>query len=227
MNRKSGSFFCSWSGGKDSCLALYYAVKEGYHPARLITMLISGGERSHSHGLSLSILKIQSAALNIPFITRATGWEDYEENFISVLESMREEGLEYGVYGDIDIEDHRKWVRRVSSIAGIRSYHPLWKKDRRELVEEFIKAGFRAKITAVNSNLLGREFLGQELNMELLSELEKTGVDIAGENGEYHTVVMDGPLFSRDIKLEKGEQILRDGYWFQDFKVVEPVNFNS
>lgn len=209
----------SWSGGKDSCLSLYYALKQGGIPKRLITMLIENGERSRSHGLSLNLLKKQSESLNIPLDTYATSWEDYETNFIRALKEMKESGIHIGVFGDIDIDDHKKWVKKVCHKTNISAYLPLWKNPRRKIVNEFIDCGFKAIIVAVKDKLLVKELLSRELSKDLIKILEKRGVDPAGENGEYHTMVTGGPIFTNDIEYKLEEKIFFNGYWFQNVSV--------
>ncbi|MDD5014838.1 MAG: diphthine--ammonia ligase [Atribacterota bacterium] len=217
MNNKT--FFCSWSGGKDSCLSLYYALKQGGVPKKLLTMLIENGERSRSHGLPLNLLKKQSESLNIPLSTYATSWEDYETNFITALREIKESGINLGVFGDIDIEDHKKWVKKVCNKTNILEYLPLWKKPRRKIVQEFFDNGFKAIIVAVKDKLLDKELLGRELDKSLIRILGKKGVDLAGENGEYHTMVTGGPIFKSDIEYKLEEKIFFNGYWFQNVSV--------
>jgi len=212
------SFFSSWSGGKDSCLALYRAIQAEGEPRILLTMLVEDEERSRSHGLPVSVIQQQSAALGIPLVVRGASWSNYEEKFTRAISEFKENGIDTGVFGDIDLEDHRVWVERVCSSVNIRASLPLWLEPRRNLVEEFIRLGFKATIIAVKDGVLDRKFLGKELDETVVSELESLGVDAAGEEGEFHTVVTDGPIFSAPIKLELKEQVLRDGYWFQDVR---------
>lgn len=218
INHKA--FFCSWSGGKDSCLSLYYALKQGGMPKRLITMLVENGERSRSHGLSLNLLKKQSESLNIPLSTYATSWEDYETNFITALKEMKESVINIGLFGDIDIEDHKNWVKKVCNKTNMLAYLPLWKKSRRKIVKEFIEEGFKAIIVAAKDDKhLGKALLGRELSMDMISTFEKRGIDPAGENGEYHTLVTGGPIFKHDIKYRLEEKVFFNGYWFQNVSV--------
>jgi len=220
MNINNKTFFCSWSGGKDSCLSLYYALKQGGIPKRLITMLIENGERSRSHGLSLNLLKKQSESLKIPLSTYATSWEDYETNFVTALKEIKESGISIGVFGDMDIEDHKSWVKKVCNKTNMVEYLPLWKKPRRKMVKEFIDYGFKAIIVAVKDDkLLGKEILGREFDKNLIRILEKRGVDPAGENGEYHTLVTGGPIFTNDIEYKLEEKIFFNGYWFQSVSI--------
>ncbi|KUO69310.1 MAG: hypothetical protein APF77_16085 [Clostridia bacterium BRH_c25] len=219
MDINNKAFFCSWSGGKDSCLSLYYAIRQGGIPQKLITMLVENGERSRAHGLSVEVLKRQSEALNIPLDTYATSLKNYEANFIKVLEEAGESGISLGVFGDIDLEEHLHWIKRVCDTAGMGVYHPLWKKTRRKVVDEFIEYGFKAVIISVKENLLGKEFLGREVNKDLINELERIGVDSAGENGEYHTLVTGGPIFANDIEYKLNEEFYSEGYWVRNISV--------
>jgi len=212
--------FCSWSGGKDSCLALYRAVRAGGQARWLLNMCTESGERSRSHGLAADVLRAQAAALGIPIVFRAASWDEYEKTFLDALAGLKGRGVTAGVFGDIDVEPHREWVERVCASAGMAACEPLWKSDRRELLDEFLGAGFEARLVALKDGALSPELLGRRLDGELTAEIESAGADACGENGEYHTVVVDGPLFSRPLELVAGERVLRDGYWFLDMNLV-------
>ncbi|MFW0967254.1 MAG: diphthine--ammonia ligase [Thermacetogeniaceae bacterium] len=195
-------FFCSWSGGKDSCLAFYYAVQAGGKPCCLFTMLSEEGEHSKSHGLPLRILEQQAASLGVPLVTGASSWEDYERVFIGQLREFKAKGIEVGVFGDIDLEEHRKWQENACAAAEMRAYLPLWGKSRQRVVAELVDLGFQAVIVAVNEEKMDRRYLGRVLNKPLMSELAADGIDVAGENGEFHTIVTDGPLFRFPVDLK-------------------------
>jgi diphthine-ammonia ligase len=212
------SFFCSWSGGKDSCLALHHALRAGGKPERLVTMMREDGLRSRSHALPRSLLEEQARRLGIPILFQPASWESYEAVFSDALRGVKMEGVEAGVFGDIDIEDHRDWCRRVCSAQDFRAVHPLWKQPRRELLEEFLGLGFQAVIVVTRAEKMGPEWLGRVLDADAIPELEKLGVDPSGELGEYHTVVTGGPLFRSDIPLKTGEPVLHEGYWFLEIR---------
>ncbi|MFX0137456.1 MAG: diphthine--ammonia ligase [Candidatus Hodarchaeota archaeon] len=218
--KENFSFFCSWSGGKDSSLSLYHAIQMGGHPSYLLNMLREDGKRSRSHGLTLNSLQKQAKALGIPLVTRSTSWDDYEANFISALQEFREKGIEVGVFGDIDIEEHREWVERVCSYVKIKPCLPLWKRPRKELLRELLDLGFKATIVVIKEDKLDKKFLGKTIDKEVIAELESIGIDLSGESGEYHTIVTDGPIFSYPINLEKKEKKSKDGYWFLDISVL-------
>jgi len=204
MLDKGAPFVCSWSGGKDSCLALYRALKAGARPAFLLTILQEDGTRSRSHGLEPGVLQAQALSLEIPLVTRNASWSDYEAVFSATLQELKAAGVKAGVFGDIDLEDHRLWEEKVCGAAGIEACLPLWKTPRQALLDEFLTCGFEALIVVVNGEKLAGAYLGRTLNRELLREFERLGIDPSGEEGEYHTVVTSGPIFSAPLRLEIG-----------------------
>ena len=210
---------CSWSGGKDSCLALDRAVRAGARPVCLLTMFTEDGERSRSHGLSRQVLEAQAAAVGLPLLSRSATWDDYEAAMIDLLSEARSLGATAAVFGDIDIPRHRYWEEMVCERAGLAAQLPLWQEDRLALLGEWWRREFRARIAVVRDGVVDRAFLGCELDAEAAGRLASTGVDACGENGEFHTLVTAGPLFRRPIPLHLGEQVLRSGCWFQDVSV--------
>lgn len=194
---------CSWSGGKDSMLALQLAVDAGYEPRTLLTMLDETGDRTRSHGLPLSVVQGQADALGLPLVVRRATWTDYEEAFIDGLRQCAAAGCATCVFGDIDIDDHRAWCERVSADAHVGSLHPLWQQERRGVVDAFLEREHEAVIVVVRDSALDRSFLGRKLDHELINDLEQAGVDICGENGEFHTLVVDGPLFTSPLQLRQ------------------------
>jgi len=147
-------------------------------------------------------------------MTRCASWDDYEEAFVDGLRELAGNGIECGVFGDIDLEGHREWVERVCSTVGIDAYEPLWKRNRRDLLDEFFALGFKATIIAIRDGVLSTDMLGKVLSPGVVADMEETGIDASGENGEYHTVVTDGPVFSNPIVVYPGNTVSRDGYHF-------------
>ncbi len=206
--------FASWSGGKDSCLALYRATRQGALPRFLFTMFAEDGTMSRSHGLPPSVIRAQAEALGLPLIAGKASWNDYEKVFLTHLADLKKRGIMDGVFGDIDLEPHRQWVKRVCAEHGIRPHLPLWQEARRTLLAAFLDAGFEAVIVVVKDERLDRSFLGRRLDPQTISDLEKAGVDACGEEGEFHTVVTNGPLFSIPLDLQYGEVNGNAGYSF-------------
>jgi diphthine-ammonia ligase len=209
--------FCSWSGGKDSALALYEAGKAGLEVTALLTMMAAEPEaagRSRSHGLSEAVLRRQSESLELVHDLRAATWAGYEAVFSAALADLKRDGIGCGVFGDIDVEDHRRWVERVCGKAGLEWREPLWGRERMKVVWDLLAAGFRTVIVSCDEAKMGEKYLGREITPGLARELAGKGVDAAGENGEYHTFVFDGPLFARPVEFGTGAVREHDGYLF-------------
>lgn len=205
---------CSWSGGKDSCFALMKQIEAGDQLKVVMNVMDENQAYSKSHGLTQEVLLAQAQALRVPIQLAAASWSTYEENFIANLQTIKaEHEIEGMVYGDIDIIKHREWEEKVSATAGLQAYLPLWQGNRRQLVEAMIDAGIKAIIVSC-SHTLGLDFLGEEITHDLIGKLEAKGVDVCGENGEYHTLVLDCPLFENEIKIIKGEKVKTDNYCF-------------
>jgi uncharacterized protein (TIGR00290 family) len=213
--------FCSWSGGKDSAFALHAAARAGAEPRLLLSMMVEGGGRSRSHGLAREVLSAQATALGLPIRFGAASWDGYEAEFSRLLAAETGgAGTAVGVFGDIDLQEHRDWVERVCDRAGVGACLPLWQRDRRAFMAELLEAGFEAVIVAVRDGVLPAELLGRTIDAELVAVIEREGADAAGENGEYHSLVVAGPLFERRLEVELGERLLRDGVWFVDVAVA-------
>jgi uncharacterized protein (TIGR00290 family) len=212
----SGPVACSWSGGKDSCLALWRTLGAGARLDCLLTMFTEDGERSRSHGLARSVLDAQAEAIGAPLLARAATWDDYEAAMVDLLREAAARGVTAVVFGDIDIPRHRAWEEHVCRQAGLTALLPLWQEDRRALLDEWWAAGFEARIVVVREGLVDRRYLGRVLDRGAAEELAAAGIDPCGENGEFHTLVTAGPLFRRPIRVSLGKQILRSGCWFQD-----------
>ena len=216
MNEKK--FFSSWSGGKDSCLSLYRTIQNGGKPDLLFTMMIESGEISRSHGLPPGLLKTQAESLNIPIVFAAASWESYEDVFIDQLNKIKAQGIDHGVFGDIDIMHHLEWVTRVCEQAGITAQEPLWQEERTALLTEFIDLSFKAMIVSINKKHLTEDFLGQIINFDLIEKMKHAGIDPSGEQGGYHTLVVDGPLFSFPIDVQPESHYNHQDYCFLNLK---------
>ena len=205
---------CSWSGGKDSCFALMQEIDKGSDLQVVVNMMNEKGVISRSHGLPLSLLQQQAESMSVPLIAIPTSWNDYEFNFTnSLLEIKNRFAVRKIVFGDIDLQAHRDWEERVCNNAGLSASLPLWKQDRKQLIQDMLLAGIQTMIVSCNSSL-GEEFLGQVITESLILKLENAGVDVCGENGEFHTLVVDCPLFRNKIQLPGYYKIKHDDYWF-------------
>ena len=214
--------FVSWSGGKDSCLAYYRTLRSGIEVSFLLNMVNEYGERSRSHGLSTALLEMQSQALGIPLVQRRATWAEYEVEFKKALLALKGKGVTDGIFGDIDLDEHRQWVERVCRGCSITPHLPLWGDSQENLLREFIDAGFKAVVVVTRADMLNEEWLGREVNAGLLADLATCkDVTPCGEAGEYHTFVIDGPLFSKGLMITEAEKVLRGDHWFLDIKKVD------
>ena len=204
----------SFSGGKDSSLALYHAMQTG-NVIGLIVMLEEQGQRSRSHAMPLDIIRAQAQAIGLPVFMASSSWNDYENKFINLLNEAKQKGAEVLVTGDLDMPEHGCWHDRVTQTVGLELGMPLWLRPHREVVEEFIQLGFQSVVVAVNLKLgMKVEDLGQVLSLEYIQELENRGIDPCGEGGEFHTTVIDGPIFNKAIPVRKLDIVYHEEYAF-------------
>ncbi len=210
MNQNN--FVMSFSGGKDSVLAMYRMIKNGYKPIALITTVKKDEDKSWTHGIAYKHLKQIEESLNIPLILVRCNSNDYEKSFEDGLLKAKEMGAKTCVFGDIDIEEHKKWNEDRCNNVGLKARLPLWKESREKILFEFIDSGFTTVINKVNLKYLGSEFLGKKLDKKIAKAIELRGADICGENGEYHTFVVDGPIYKFPIELKLHNIEEKDGY---------------
>jgi uncharacterized protein (TIGR00290 family) len=212
------SVLVSWSGGKDSAVALYELIKsQNYKIATLVTTLTADFDRISIHGVRRSLLEQQAAALGFPLekvlISRNATNEEYEAAMGQVLTRYRDAGVTTVMYGDIFLEDLRKYREDKLTELGMAGIFPLWKRDTRELAQSLTTLGFKAITTCVDSQVLSRQFVGRLIDAQFLSELPPT-VDPCGENGEFHSFVYAGPVFKEPIACTPGEIVLRENRFY-------------
>jgi uncharacterized protein (TIGR00290 family) len=208
----------TWSGGKDSAMALYKLQKsEDYDITALLTTVTEGYDRISMHGVRRTLLENQAEALGYPLeivtISQKSSNEEYEQRMKEALLKYKNRGVETVAFGDIYLEDVRKYREENLSKVDMRGIFPLWGKNTSELAMEFVKLGFRAVVTCVDSQMLDGSFSGRIIDEEFLEDLPE-GVDPCGENGEFHSFVFDGPVFNKAVKFTKGEVVLRDERFF-------------
>ncbi|MBI4301987.1 MAG: diphthine--ammonia ligase [Chloroflexi bacterium] len=208
----------SWSGGKDSAFALYEIQKTGdYEIVALLTTVTEYYDRISMHGVHRILLERQASSLGYPLekvlISKDCDNEEYESKMRQVLEKYMEAGVSAAVFGDIFLEDVRKYREDKLLKVGMKGIFPLWRRDSAELARTFVNLGFKAIITCVDSKVLDRRFAGRGFDKHLLAELPST-VDPCAENGEFHSFVYDGPIFQEKIKHKIGEVTLRDNRFY-------------
>jgi uncharacterized protein (TIGR00290 family) len=208
----SDRYALMWSGGKDSALALDRARKAGIEVARLISFYDSASRRVRFHATRLEMLEAQAAAIGIGLRAIPTTWPEMEEALRSVLSSLREEGFTGVVLGDIHLADVRAWYEERVTAAGLKHVEPIWGEPPPALLGEFTASGGRAVITCVDLARLDEAWLGRVIDESFANEIEATGVDPCGENGEYHSFAFAGPVFKRPVSWSAGERRQEGGF---------------
>jgi uncharacterized protein (TIGR00290 family) len=208
----------AWSGGKDSALALYEILKTNrYEVLKLLTTVTQDYDRISIHGIRRVLLEQQARSLGFPLektlISKGVSDAEYESILLKSLNGHRTNGVFSVVFGDIFLEDVRKYREQMLMKIGMKGIFPLWKRNTLELARAFIDFGFKAIITCVDSKSLGKDFVGREFDSQFLADLP-FDVDPCGENGEFHSFVYDGPIFSERVSFTKGEIVLRENRFY-------------
>ena len=207
--------FVSWSGGKDCMLALYKMRQQpGIEVAFLLNMLTETGETSLSHQLPADLLRDQAAMMGIPILQRKASRMEYEKEFKAAITYLKRQGVEAGVFGDIDLQPHRDWIERVCREMEMAPFFPLWDEKREILLEEFIAAGFKSRIVVTDAASLGEEWLGREIDRDFMEKIKALPhIDLCGEKGEFHTFVYDGPIFKSPVLFHEEERLMIENHW--------------
>jgi uncharacterized protein (TIGR00290 family) len=211
----------SWSGGKDSALALYELRKAGdYEIVTLLTTVTRDYDRICMHGVRKSLLEQQAEALGLPletmFISKGASNDEYESAMRQVLTRHLAAGVRSVAFGDVFLEELRAYRQQKLSKIGMKGLFPLWRRNTVELAHTFLNLGFKAVITSVDSKCLQSGCVGRAFDEEFLTSLPPA-VDPCGENGEFHSFVYDGPIFSRRVLHVAGKVILREnGFYYCD-----------
>ncbi|MGA7525104.1 MAG: ATP-binding protein [Acidobacteriaceae bacterium] len=217
----------SWSSGKDSAWALHRLQQSGaYELAGLLTTLNSAFDRVAMHSTRRALLEAQARAAGLPLVTVPLPWpcsnQDYEALMREACASAVASRVEFVAFGDLFLEDVRRYREEHLAGTGLQPVFPVWGLDTRRLAEEMIDSGLRARLVCVDPRKLPPEFAGREFDAALLQDLP-AGVDPCGENGEFHTCVYAGPMFREPIPIEAGEVVERDGFVFADVRLAEPA----
>jgi uncharacterized protein (TIGR00290 family) len=203
----------NWSGGKDSALCLHHVLQDGnYQVNTLLTTLSSSTGRITMHGVRQDLLERQAASIGIPLqqvlLPEDASMSAYNEVMQRTMLSVKAQGITHAIFGDINLADLRQYREQQLAQVGMQAVFPLWGRPTDELVREFISLGFKAVVVSVNARLLDASFAGRLLDETFLRDLP-AGVDPAGENGEFHTFVFDGPIFREPVRYSPGEKALR------------------
>jgi uncharacterized protein (TIGR00290 family) len=209
----------SWSGGKDCCLALLRA-RSAYDVVAAVTMFTEDGDRSRSHGLRPDVLAAQAGRLGMTHLSGRGTWEGYTDEYTRVLGEAAALGVTHVIFGDIMFDAHRAWNEKVCAAHGLTAVLPLWNEPTDALLVEFLSTGSRAVIVTARESYLDASWLGRELSLPAMREMQARGVDACGENGEYHTLVVDSPVFSSPLPVRQGERVQRGPVWALDVELT-------
>ncbi|MGC2299491.1 MAG: ATP-binding protein [Acidobacteriaceae bacterium] len=217
----------SWSSGKDSAWALHCLRQRGdFQIVGLLTTLNAAFERVAMHSTRRALLEAQARAAGLPLYPIPLPWpcsnEHYEAAMRIACDAAIAEGIEAIAFGDLFLEDVRRYRVEKLKGTGLEPIFPLWGLNTRQLAEEMIAGGLRARIVCVDPKRLPAEFAGRDFDAEFLRDLPE-GVDPCGENGEFHSAVYAGPMFREPIPIESGEVVERDGFVFADVRMAERV----
>ena len=237
----------SWSGGKDSALCLYYAMKK-YKIVALVTTVNQEYKRISMHGVREELLIAQADSIGIPleivYLENPGTNDQYKEAIANRLMTFKEQGISKIIYGDIFLEDLRRWRELQLNEINFQAVFPLWKRNTKELICEFLDTGFKTTVCSVSDAYLTESHAGNVITKEYIKQLP-ADVDPCGENGEFHTFVTDGPIFNSPVEIEHGEKVYRSiqtnnktcpignspkqkrktaqGFWYQDLLLRSEV----
>lgn len=203
----------NWSGGKDSALTLYKLQQsQDFEIACLLTNISEKYQRISMHGVRSELLGMQAKSIGIPLVKMVIpdmpSMEVYEQTMRETLSELKKEGITASIFGDIFLEDLRTYRENKLAELALNGVFPLWKLPTDRLIREFLELGFKTITTCVNEKYLDKSFVGRVIDEGFLNDLP-ANVDPCGENGEFHTFVYDGPIFSEPIEFEIGEKVLR------------------
>jgi uncharacterized protein (TIGR00290 family) len=213
----------SWSGGKDSAMALHELLRDDEHEVvALLTSVSEEFRRISHHGVRESLLDEQAKAIGLPLrkVYLPSGENGgctndvYEAIMAKEMEACRDEGILTIGFGDLFLEDLRAWREANLARSGMRGIFPIWKRDTANLAQDVIALGFKAYLSSVEERV-GADFAGRHYDQTLLRDLP-AGIDPCGENGEFHSFVFDGPIFRTPVSVEVGEKLLRGGMYYAD-----------
>lgn len=211
----------AWSGGKDSALALDRAIEDGLRVTHLLNVFEGSSGRVRFHGVRAELIRAQADALGLALVQRHTQPADFETAFLSGLDALQADGVSGIIFGNIHLADVRAWYEERTSARGLAHVEPLWGGEPATLVRAFLARGWRTRVAGVNLGMGRREWLGRELDGALAAELAALpGVDPAGEKGEYHTFVFDGPRFRAPLAVEVAGEVELEGHALAELRLA-------
>ncbi len=199
------TYAVAFSGGKDSTLALDRAIRMGLNVRYLINIYNCETNRVRFHGFKKEIIKAQADALSLELIQNGSTNENFEQIFLEGLKILKDKKVSGIIFGDIHLEDVKSWFEERTVKFGFDHIEPLWKNPQKSLISEVVDRGYKAIITNLDLESTNPNWLGQTINHNLITQFEIAGIDLCGENGEYHSFVSNGPIFKHPISFNLGE----------------------
>jgi diphthine-ammonia ligase len=213
----------SFSGGKDSVLALDRAIRQGLSVEYLVTMYDAASQRVRFHGVPIALLHAQAQSLGIPLLAYANTPDTFETVFLQSLHDLRQRGITTMLFGNIHLADVRAWYEQRTTAAGLLHREPLWGDAPSMLVREFLARGYRALLTCIEEARTHPAWLGASLSEDLIEAFEQVGIDPCGERGEYHTFVFAGPLFAFPLAYTLGKRRSQAGFQLLDIQPLSDI----
>ncbi len=210
----------SFSGGKDSMLALDRALRQGFQVDFLVTMYDEASERVRFHGVPIALIQAQARSLGIPLLAYPNTPATFEDVFLRALHDLRQREITTLFFGNIHLADVRAWYEERSTASGLIHREPLWGEPPGKLVREFLARGYAAVLTCIQDACAQPEWLGAALSEELVQVFEQAGIDACGERGEYHTFVHAGPQFATPLVVHPGERVSQAGFQQVDLRLA-------
>jgi uncharacterized protein (TIGR00290 family) len=216
ISKEKAEMYCaSWSGGKDSSLACYLAIKQGMNVSRLVHF----DRPNNLHGVDPALIRLHADLAGIPMVQRRVLQEKFEQEFKVTVSSLKKEGIKGMIFGDIYLELHKEWVDRTCAELGIEAIEPLWGRKTEDIIREFLGLGFETIVASGDRKLIEKEWISRKIGDAFIGYLKTRNLDVCGESGEFHTFVTAGPLFKGKINVTRSEVVARDGFWF--LKVID------
>jgi uncharacterized protein (TIGR00290 family) len=193
-------------------------MQKGLEISHIVNFISDNPKKVRFHGTDAGLIGLQSQAMGVTLFQRVTSWAEYERDFKAGISELKSSGLKGMVFGDIYLDQHLQWVERVCGEIGVEAVEPLWGMDTGELLDRFISLGFKSVIICAKAELIEQRWIGRIVDNEFKDYLIARGIDPCGENGEYHTLVVDGPLFRQSIEILESNVYEREGYHLLDIK---------
>lgn len=216
--------FCtSWSGGKDACFALWQSIQKGLTPTCLLTMLKADKDQTSAHGLNRDVLEAQAECMQLPIVFGKANFGEYEAGLKAALKDVKNTFNTFQLtFGDIDLQAHRDWYEKILVDTGVTPHFPLWHYSRDQLLKDMFSNGFETMIVSLKADKLDRHLLGKILTPDIADQIQQQGICPTGEDGEFHTLVINAPHFHKRLEVET-RGIIEDEWGYTQLEITTPL----